>query len=363
MVLLCSGLAALPLKNLWASSGTEGASFLDIPVGATPTGLGSAYTAIANDAYAPVWNPAGLGQLDSVQVTGTHLSYLESLHYEFLSAAIPFHGSDEGIGASVQYLGSGNIDGRDNVGNATGNFSSTFAAYSLAYGHKISDGLSLGVTGKAITESISDASADAYAVDLGGLYRKDEHWAFGSTLTNVGTAIKFVNQSDPLPLAFHLGTVYDPTLSWRLALEGVYRESGLASAQMGVEWKYADMFSIRGGYNTSHVQGLSGGSGITAGLSLFFMGQEFSYAWTPYGDLGNTNYFSLTFRFGSTKLNSRSARSSTDDVNMESSEAEPTTHARAKSPEESEDYNNIYDVLTDNERSSLKKMNNEDTGK
>ena len=44
--------------GLWAASGTEGASFLDIPVGAGPAALGAAYTAQANDVYAPVWNPA-----------------------------------------------------------------------------------------------------------------------------------------------------------------------------------------------------------------------------------------------------------------------------------------------------------------
>src|SRR5450631_2020075 len=49
---------------VWASAGTEGASFLDIPVGAGPAALGSAYTALATNAYAPVWNPAGLGMLN-----------------------------------------------------------------------------------------------------------------------------------------------------------------------------------------------------------------------------------------------------------------------------------------------------------
>ena len=54
------GLMGQPVRS-WASSGTEGASFLDIPVGAEPAALGSAYTALATNAYAPVWNPAGLG--------------------------------------------------------------------------------------------------------------------------------------------------------------------------------------------------------------------------------------------------------------------------------------------------------------
>src|SRR5262245_17051637 len=91
-----------------ASSGTEGASFLDIPVGAGPAALGSAYSAQADDVYASVWNPAGLGFLPSTQIAGQHLSYLESINYEYLGFAHPFQ-EKGGIGFSVQYLTSGDI--------------------------------------------------------------------------------------------------------------------------------------------------------------------------------------------------------------------------------------------------------------
>src|SRR5260370_37016517 len=39
-----------------ASSGTEGAAFLDIPVGGRSAAMGSAYSALANDAYAATIN-------------------------------------------------------------------------------------------------------------------------------------------------------------------------------------------------------------------------------------------------------------------------------------------------------------------
>src|SRR4029077_13814885 len=105
---------------VWASAGTEGASFLDIPVGAGPAALGSAYTALATNAYAPVWNPAGLGMLSGNEASGQHLSYLDSMHYEFLSYVHPLDtlrdsGTHRGIGVSVQYLGSGDIAGTDDT--------------------------------------------------------------------------------------------------------------------------------------------------------------------------------------------------------------------------------------------------------
>src|SRR3974377_1654491 len=72
-----------------ASSGTEGASFLDIPVGAGPAALGSAYTALATNAYAPVWNPAGLAFLKGSELAAQHLSYIQAIRYEHVSCVIP----------------------------------------------------------------------------------------------------------------------------------------------------------------------------------------------------------------------------------------------------------------------------------
>src|SRR5258708_28531019 len=95
-------------QSALSSSGTEGASFLDIPVGGAPAALGSAYSAQANDAYAPVWNPAGLGFLHSLEFTRMHLSYVGPIHYEHAGVVLPF-GKDQQsqkapswFGASVQ---------------------------------------------------------------------------------------------------------------------------------------------------------------------------------------------------------------------------------------------------------------------
>jgi len=141
---------------LQASSGTEGASFLDIPIGAGPAALGSAYTALASDAYAPVWNPAGMGFLNGTEVAAQHLSYLESIHDEFLSVVRPV-GEGKGLGFSAQYLGTGDIAGTDNQGNPNGNYSDHYGAYSAVYGQRITDRLSLGVTGKWINALFAES--------------------------------------------------------------------------------------------------------------------------------------------------------------------------------------------------------------
>jgi len=286
-----------------ASSGTEGAAFLDIPVGAEPAALGSAYTPLAVDAYAPVWNPAGLGWLDGNQVAGQHVAYLESMHYEFLSFVHPLgdqrdSSTHRGVGFSAQYFGSGDITGTDVSGNPTGTFSSHYGSYNFAYGQTFGERLAVGLTGKWINAQIDDVSANAFAADLGSLYKVNDKLRLAATLMNIGSTLKFLSSGDSLPLAFHVGGAYELNTHWLFTAEGVYPKTGLAAFHAGGEWRPVESVSLRAGYKTDTLDGLSALAGFTTGIGLHFMGQEFAYAWAPYGDLGSAQYFSLLVRFG-----------------------------------------------------------------
>lgn len=282
--------------KLQAFSGKEGASFLDIPVGGAPAALGGAYTALAADSYAPVWNPAGLGFLPSTQIAGQHLAYLDTLHYEFLSGVHPLK-KGGALGVSAQYLGSGDIRETDIHGDIIGSFNSHYAAYNVAYGQRLTRKLSLGVTGKLIDAKIGSESAHAFAADLGGFYRADDKLDLGIALTNVGTDLKFVDQPDPLPTAVRVGAAYWPRPNWTLSIDGAYRRYGLGSFHTAVEWRPLTIVSLRAGYRTDTLRELSWIAGVTTGFGIHLWGHEFDYAWLPMGDLGNTQYFSLVVRF------------------------------------------------------------------
>ncbi len=295
---------------VWASAGTEGASFLDIPVGAGPAALGSAYTALATNAYAPVWNPAGLGMLTGNELAGQHLSYLESMHYEYMSFVHPFDISREssvhrGIGFSIQYLGSGNIAGTDETGASIGDFSSSYASYNLSYGQTLTEKLAVGVTGKTVRAKIADVSASAYAADVAGLYKMSEKVQLAASAVNIGSKLKFISEGDNLPMAIKVGGAFHPSSHYLLSAEGVYGKNGMGSFHTGGEWRPLEAVSIRVGYKTDTLKGLSPLAGVTAGLGLHVWGQEFAYAWAPYGDLGDAQYFSLLIRFGAAEEDKR----------------------------------------------------------
>jgi hypothetical protein len=287
-----------------AGAGTEAASFLDIPVGGRPAAMGDAYSALATDAYATTSNPGGLGFVDSTQLAAEHLSYLSSIHYEYLSFVHPIHPGST-IGASAQYLGSGDITQTDTLGNSVGQFSTHYAAYSLAYGHSFGDKLSLGLTGKVIDAEIANVGARAYAADLGTLYRATSRLNLAAVLTNIGTKLTFLNDGGTLPLAFKLGAAYQPDTHCTLSIQGVYNNTGLTTAEMGAEWRPLEMIAIRAGYRTDTTKELGAMAGLSTGLGIHVWGQELSYAWVPYGDLGNTQYFSFLLHFGAPEQGKR----------------------------------------------------------
>jgi len=287
-----------------AASGTEGASFLDIPIGGRPAALGASYSALASDAYAPVWNPAGLGFLNDTELAGMHLSYLETINYEFASFVHPLS-PGHSLGVSVQYFSPGSVNSTDLNGNPLGSFTGHYGAYSLAYGQSLNDKLSLGVTGKVINAQIADVTANAFAFDAASLYKASDRLQLAAVLANVGTKLKFIDQSDSLPDALRLGGAYKALTNLNLTGEGVFAFHGLASAHLGVEFMPSPFVALRAGFRSDTTKDLSALAGFSTGIGLHFWGQEFDYAWVPLGDLGSTQYFSLVLHFGAPKENSK----------------------------------------------------------
>jgi hypothetical protein len=297
------GVLALSWPAYAASgSGTQGAAFLDIPIGGAPAAMGSAYTALATDAYAPVLNPAGLGFLDSPQFAGHHISYLETSYYDFFSYVHPIN-SRSALGISAQYLGSGNITQRDDTGAENGSYSAHYGAYSFAFGQAVTDRLSLGLTSRWINSKIADVSANAYAADVGALYKVSNELQTGLSVTNAGSRLKFINDSDALPLTVHAGGAYFFPYHITGSAEAAYENTGIFSGRFGSQWQVIPAIALRAGYRTDVARQLSTISGFSTGIGLSLWGSEFSYTWIPYDDLGQTHSFSLLMKFGQPRKN------------------------------------------------------------
>lgn len=300
-----------------AASGTSGAQFLKLGSGARAGAMADAFTAVADDAFAAYYNPAGLARLERPQLAGAHSALFQGVSYQSLSFVVPFGRADgrerietesnrHALGLSIYYLGVGDIERRS--GDSTlpvGTFNSADSAYAATYSYAPSDRLSLGFTGKYIHQSIDSYSGSAMAADLGVLYRVNPHTekpiTLGGAIRNVGNRIGYVSsETDPLPLTVVAGGAVAVSKGFKVALDlGKARDTD-PYVGLGLEGKRTITESVggavRAGYTSSRRENGTL-SGVTAGGGLSFNKADFDFAWIPFGALGDAFRFSLLVKF------------------------------------------------------------------
>lgn len=89
--------------------GTTGAQFLEVGVSPRADAVGGAFTAIADDASAVYYNPAGLVQLENRQVMVSLIDYPADISYSFVGVALPL-GFGGVLGIGYYGLDAGEID-------------------------------------------------------------------------------------------------------------------------------------------------------------------------------------------------------------------------------------------------------------
>ena len=139
------------LMNPMFAQSEAGAIFLLIAPGARAGGMGEAQVAVANDAYASYWNPAGLGFLEGQELAMMHVNWLpglaDDLYYEFFAfrKKYPTLGT---IGGHLIFLNLGEQIRTSETGDELGTFTSYMSAFALSYSALISPTQSFGLNAK-----------------------------------------------------------------------------------------------------------------------------------------------------------------------------------------------------------------------
>jgi len=161
-----------------------GADFLAGGVGARALGMGGAHIAIASDANAGYWNPAGLEGITYPEISYMHAERFSGVvTFDFAGIAWPLSDIST-IGISFYRSGVNDIkntlDAWDSERNAPKpnpedfitSFSAADYAFFFGYGRTISRKVRIGVTGKIIRRTIGDfADAWGYSFDVGLQYQ------------------------------------------------------------------------------------------------------------------------------------------------------------------------------------------------
>lgn len=319
--ILCSLFSAAYAAKIHPSAGTTSAAFLKISAGARAVSMAGAFAGVCGDPYAVYWNPAGLACLKkSANIGFSHNEHFQGMKREFLVYTVDGEYFDFikgkalsrgvwGFGLNYFYTpedmerrsGLNESDPLNPISPVEGEFGAYDAALSASYGFEYGNGWKLGATLKFIRQVIDNESGRSAALDLGALKPVKlfgEDFMSGFAVQNIGPGIKFISERYDLPLVFRAGL--SRRIERSLIAFGVEKSiDNYPFLKLGIEQRLSEKLFLRGGYKYRiHGNELGAASGLAAGFGFGMGGFNFDYAFAPYGDLGNSHRFSLSFHFG-----------------------------------------------------------------
>ncbi len=296
-------------------AGTAAAQFLKIGVGGRAVGMGETFIAVANDASALYWNPAGMAQFEGNQVILSHVDWPVDIKHEFVGYVHHFAATNA-IGVSFTSLHTEDMEETTEFApTGTGNFF-TFRdiAMGLSYARRMTDKFSFGATVKYIEETLAEVKMRSVMVDFGMYYWTGFHSTrfavavsnFGQQLTPSGeftrrdgtTVDKF--QSFAPPTLFKLGVATELMDNERnkltVAVELNHPNDNAENVHLGGEYWWRKRVALRSGYKLNvDEESFTLGAGLSLPLSIAHANLD--YAYTDFGRLGNANRFSFVLSF------------------------------------------------------------------
>ena len=303
-------------------------------MGARQVAMGNTGLASTSGASALFWNPAGVAGQKGYEMQFNNLDWFGGVEYRHFTGVTGL-GEVGAIGFSVQYLAYPDIiETTEDAPDGTG---ATFKPYDLAvvlnYSRAMTDKVLFGINAKYINETIALVSANAFAFDIGLLYKAGfQGLQFGFLISNYGTKgqfegsglRRFILRSDgppnqtpvpvmyeadkiELPSSVQLGVSVMPLKSENFSLvanaDQVVNAFSNDRTKMGVEANYNDMFFLRGGYlfttdyNTDANKGnATFGAGVRYTLENT-MTVSFDYGFSDLGLLNNAHYVTVGLEF------------------------------------------------------------------
>ncbi len=227
LVLTCTLIFALP-NTATAQVGITGVPFLQIEPDSRGAGMGNTGVAIADNAAALFWNPAGLAYQRDNQASITHSNWLANfgvsdLFYDYVVVKQYVEGIGT-IGGHLTFLNLGEQAQTGETPDVITKFNSYEFALGFSYGSEVTRNFAVGTSLRLIYSSLASGTSvsgqkvnpgSSVGVDLAMLYKSnpfalgssDAIASFGINLSNLGPGIQYSDnaQKDPIPTVLRFG--------------------------------------------------------------------------------------------------------------------------------------------------------------
>ncbi|MBD3378638.1 PorV/PorQ family protein [candidate division KSB1 bacterium] len=301
-------------------TGQAGMTFLKIDGNARSSGMGGSFVSMGGDVISIFFNPAGLGAINSVQITLSQTEWLADIKHNAVGLAIPLGGYGV-LGVSAINMDYGTLYGTtvsfastQSVGfeyTDTGSFEVSDYALGIAYATHVTDRFSIGGQIRYVYEDMGENMIDIgetakmsnntisnYSMDFGTLYQTGfndltlgmsvRHFSGESTFPNL-------NEGFYMPLVYSVGIAMDLIQAFlpdqnqnhrfTTLIEGQHPNDSLERLHVGFEYALREFFFLRGGYKFNYdIESLSAGLGVRFNAGLMSMKFDYSISQMDYFD-------------------------------------------------------------------------------
>lgn len=279
------------------SAGSASNIFLRSELSTRASAFSGAFTAVSDDENAIFYNPAGLVNMRMAAVALNHTQWFEDITFENIILAYNFD-KRLGVGLSVSHMRMPPIQGKDYLGQSTGDISVSSTIFTLGLGYKLHRSFYIGLGVKYFMDNLGSYRANGLAVDAGVyMYTALRGLTWGFSVQNLGSPIRYDMANEPLPLTFRTGLAYKLfSRLVRLAVDVVKPIDRDYYINAGMEFTYNEIFSIRMGNQFSTQNEFTFQPTAGAGLNI---NKRYIIDYTFYNHvyLGITHKVGFTLRF------------------------------------------------------------------
>ena len=303
-------------------------NFLLVGTSSKASAMGEAFVTTGKGSESMFYNPAGLSLMDNTfDINLNYTQWIADINY--ISGGAAWSLSEFGvIGAHLLTVDYGTINGTSLISTSEQSLYplgykdngpvNNVGAYivGLSYAKTITQEFSMGLTLKLAGQNLGqstfgsstkDNDATKLVIDAGVRYQTGfKEFTFGMFIRNFATNIKREEIEEQLPLLFSFGASINvmeviseeisKNNSITFALDFLHQNSYSERVNLGLEYKFLDMFALRGGYQTNRdLASWSGGVGFNTSLSEYDIAVDYSYS--SFEIFNSVNRISLNFSF------------------------------------------------------------------